>query len=330
MERRRLRVDENTTTREVSSSISLERSDGELEPREHSNHVTRPGLSVAVIFVASVCAVSLVLYNCPDLDEEDSLRLKWPRDLDSVKELARLLSKYKNTHYFTVLSAVFIIYILLVHHYFPQRLNQWRQQIDRHSEDMLWYVFTVSVCVLFCVTLQIDRHSEDMLWYVFTVSIDRHSEDMLWYVFTVSVCVLFCVTLQIDRHSEDMLWYVFTVSIDRHSEDMLWYVFTVSIDRHSEDMLWYVVFLRITPFLPNWFINLASPIVGVRIPPFFWGTFLGVAPPSFFFVRAGTTPLRTDHQHWPRICDLSPSSSRAGRSLSHPRPPQEETGQLQS
>jgi uncharacterized membrane protein YdjX (TVP38/TMEM64 family) len=61
------------------------------------------------------------------------------------------------------------------------------------------------------------------------------------------------------------------------------------IDRHGDDMLWYVVFLRITPFLPNWFINIASPIVGVRIPPFFWGTFLGVAPPSFFFIRAGTT-----------------------------------------
>lgn len=43
---------------------------------------------------------------------EDSSRLRWPRDLDSVKDLARLLSKYKNTHYGTVLSAVFITYVL--------------------------------------------------------------------------------------------------------------------------------------------------------------------------------------------------------------------------
>ena len=61
------------------------------------------------------------------------------------------------------------------------------------------------------------------------------------------------------------------------------------ISRHSNDMMWYIIFLRITPFLPNWFINLASPIIGVKISPFFWGTFLGVAPPSFFFIRAGTT-----------------------------------------
>ena len=44
---------------------------------------------------------------------------------------------------------------------------------------------------------------------------------------------------------------------------------------HHGDMLWYIIFLRITPFLPNWFINLASPIIGVRLTPFFWGTFFG-------------------------------------------------------
>ena len=44
---------------------------------------------------------------------------------------------------------------------------------------------------------------------------------------------------------------------------------------HHDDMLWYIIFLRITPFLPNWFINLASPIIGVRVAPFYWGTFLG-------------------------------------------------------
>lgn len=67
------------------------------------------------------------------------------------------------------------------------------------------------------------------------------------------------------------------------------------------------MFLRITPFLPNWFINIASPLLGVQIWPFFIGTFLGkalkqhfdltvyplslvgVAPPSFLFIRAGTT-----------------------------------------
>ena len=51
----------------------------------------------------------------------------------------------------------------------------------------------------------------------------------------------------------------------------------------------YIIFLRITPFLPNWFINLVSPVIGVRLAPFWIGTFLGVAPPSFVAIQAGTT-----------------------------------------
>ena len=48
-------------------------------------------------------------------------------------------------------------------------------------------------------------------------------------------------------------------------------------------------FLRITPFLPNWFINIVSPVIGVDLKPFWLGTFIGVAPPSFVAIQAGTT-----------------------------------------
>ena len=40
-------------------------------------------------------------------------------------------------------------------------------------------------------------------------------------------------------------------------------------------MLNYIIFLRITPILPNWLINISSPILGVNIVHFFLGTFLG-------------------------------------------------------
>ena len=51
----------------------------------------------------------------------------------------------------------------------------------------------------------------------------------------------------------------------------------------------YIIFLRITPFLPNWFINVVSPIIGVPLIPFYFGTVIGVAPPSFVCIQAGTT-----------------------------------------
>ncbi|KAL4224723.1 Transmembrane protein 41B [Mactra antiquata] len=61
------------------------------------------------------------------------------------------------------------------------------------------------------------------------------------------------------------------------------------VDNHREHLLNYILFLRITPFLPNWFINIASPVINVPLVPFFMGTFFGVAPPSFVAIQGGTT-----------------------------------------
>lgn len=59
------------------------------------------------------------------------------------------------------------------------------------------------------------------------------------------------------------------------------------IDHHRNDILNYMIFLRITPFLPNWFINISAPVLNVPLSSFFLGTFIGVAPPSFGFISAG-------------------------------------------
>ncbi|KAG0414362.1 hypothetical protein HPB47_008491 [Ixodes persulcatus] len=61
------------------------------------------------------------------------------------------------------------------------------------------------------------------------------------------------------------------------------------VGQHRAHLLNYMIFLRITPFLPNWFINIAAPVIDVPIAPFFLGTFVGVAPPSFVAIQAGTT-----------------------------------------
>lgn len=63
----------------------------------------------------------------------------------------------------------------------------------------------------------------------------------------------------------------------------------VQVDKHKENLFNYIVFLRITPFLPNWFINLTAPIIGVPLYPFAFGTFFGVAPPSFIAIQGGQT-----------------------------------------
>ncbi|KAK4296622.1 hypothetical protein Pmani_030897 [Petrolisthes manimaculis] len=61
------------------------------------------------------------------------------------------------------------------------------------------------------------------------------------------------------------------------------------VEKQGGNLLFYIIFLRITPFLPNWFINITSPVINVPLWPFWLGTFLGVAPPSVLAVQAGTT-----------------------------------------
>ncbi|XP_044728698.1 transmembrane protein 41B isoform X2 [Chrysoperla carnea] len=62
-----------------------------------------------------------------------------------------------------------------------------------------------------------------------------------------------------------------------------------TVHKHKNNLLNYMLFLRITPFVPNWFINLTAPVIGVPLYPFVMGTFLGVAPPSFVAIQAGQT-----------------------------------------
>ncbi|XP_037936406.1 transmembrane protein 41 homolog [Teleopsis dalmanni] len=61
------------------------------------------------------------------------------------------------------------------------------------------------------------------------------------------------------------------------------------VEKHRDSLFNYMLFLRMTPILPNWFINLASPVIGVPLYTFAFGTFCGVAPPSVIAIQAGKT-----------------------------------------
>lgn len=63
----------------------------------------------------------------------------------------------------------------------------------------------------------------------------------------------------------------------------------LTVNKHRGNLFNYILFLRMTPFLPNWFINITAPIINVPLLPFWIGTFIGVAPPSFLAIQAGQT-----------------------------------------
>ncbi|XP_058086025.1 uncharacterized membrane protein At4g09580-like [Magnolia sinica] len=63
--------------------------------------------------------------------------------------------------------------------------------------------------------------------------------------------------------------------------------FQAQVAKRRERLLNYMLFLRVTPTLPNTFINVASPIVDVPYHIFFLATFIGLIPAAFVTVKAG-------------------------------------------
>lgn len=63
--------------------------------------------------------------------------------------------------------------------------------------------------------------------------------------------------------------------------------FQTQVAKRKTSLLNYMLFLRVTPTLPNTFINVASPIVDVPYHIFFLATFIGIVPAAYVTVRAG-------------------------------------------
>eukprot|EP00744_Colponema_vietnamica_P002607 GILI01004056.1.p1 GENE.GILI01004056.1~~GILI01004056.1.p1 ORF type:complete len:270 (+),score=91.16 GILI01004056.1:66-812(+) len=65
--------------------------------------------------------------------------------------------------------------------------------------------------------------------------------------------------------------------------------FREKVQQQRESLFFYMLFLRITPLLPNWFINISSPLVGVPFSYFFFATLFGLMPGNIITVRMGLT-----------------------------------------
>jgi hypothetical protein len=65
------------------------------------------------------------------------------------------------------------------------------------------------------------------------------------------------------------------------------------IAKRRDKLLNYMLFLRITPTLPNLFINLASPIVDVPFHIFFFATLIGLIPAAYITVRVSFSSYLT-------------------------------------
>jgi uncharacterized membrane protein YdjX (TVP38/TMEM64 family) len=65
--------------------------------------------------------------------------------------------------------------------------------------------------------------------------------------------------------------------------------FNKMVQNNYDKLFWYMLFLRFTPLIPNWFVNLASPLVGIPYHYFLVGSFIGLMPMNFILIQTGQT-----------------------------------------
>ncbi|KAK9845737.1 hypothetical protein WJX81_000915 [Elliptochloris bilobata] len=95
-------------------------------------------------------------------------------------------------------------------------------------------------------------------------------------VSTLGSCACFCLSALIGKALAQAVWP------DRLE------AFADEVRKRRGDLLNYIVFLRVTPLLPNTFINVCAPIVRVPLPHFALGTLIGCLPNNFLAVHAGS------------------------------------------
>jgi uncharacterized membrane protein YdjX (TVP38/TMEM64 family) len=61
------------------------------------------------------------------------------------------------------------------------------------------------------------------------------------------------------------------------------------INNNRHNLFWYMLFLRLTPLIPNWFVNLGCPLVGMPYKYFFLGSLIGLIPNNFILLQTGMT-----------------------------------------
>ncbi|OXB61442.1 hypothetical protein ASZ78_015548 [Callipepla squamata] len=207
-------------------------------------------LILVSVFTVAAFLMFLVYKNFPQLSEEEGKCIKIPRDMDDAKALGKVLSKYKDTFYVQVLVAYFATYVFI-------SVPSMKLIVDEGFCDLFRLAGT-------CLVLVNNVKSQ-----TFPVTVSKCSGLGASFCYMLSYLV-----------GRPVIYKYLTEKAVKWSEQ---------VERHREHLINYIIFLRITPFLPNWFINITSPVINVPLKVFFIGTFLGVAPPSFVAIKAGTT-----------------------------------------
>ncbi|XP_077435396.1 transmembrane protein 41A-A [Vanacampus margaritifer] len=80
------------------------------------------------------------------------------------------------------------------------------------------------------------------------------------------------------------------------------------VEDNKDCLFFFLLFLRFFPMTPNWFLNMAAPVVNIPVTFFFCSVFIGLLPYNFICVQAGVMLAEVsslDHLFtWQRLAQL--------------------------
>jgi len=200
--------------------------------------LSSPLVQLAIVVVACLCLLLLVFFTLPSFKNKDDLsKLRIPKSIGQVRDLAHLLSQYTEHSYYRVLCAIFCLYIFLQTFSVPGTI---------FLNVLCGALFGLKVA--FVMTLLAGTAGASCAF-------------MLSHIFGRTILL--------------------TYFSDRLS------FFRSQIDKHKGNLFYFMLFLRISPMLPNWFINVCSPILQVPFMYFFGATLIGIAPQTAISVNIG-------------------------------------------
>ncbi|CAH8553787.1 unnamed protein product [Schistosoma curassoni] len=210
----------------------------------------RPFLVVSLSFILFASLLVYITRRLPSIPEEHRGHFKFPHNVDELKNIGLVLSEYQDNYYWQILILISTVFIFLQSFMIPGSVV---------CVVLLGYLFPFPVAVII----------------VALCSAIGASLCYLLVGFIGSKVLMYFIPEKIELCRQ-------VVSSDHPSFSMF------QIQRYRHAMFFCICCLRICPFIPNWLVNISSPIIDIPLVHFFFGTFVGVVPLSLVFIKAGT------------------------------------------
>jgi len=198
-----------------------------------------PIYMLGIAFAIAIGLLGVIFYNFPTMPPEHASKIKFPREVQHIKDMGTVLSLYTDNYYFTVLSGYCATYIFLQTFSIPGSI---------FLSFLAGALFGLPIGFLLVCTLA-----------------------------TIGATNCYLLAYYLGRNL-----------VKKFFPDKL-ELFGAEVAKHRANLLNYILFLRFTPVIPNWFVNIASPIFNIPVQTFMIGTFFGVMPQTFVAVKAGLT-----------------------------------------